>query len=121
MDFAVTFVAQEGLLKGSDMPEIANPGLLFDGEHLVWFLGLFCRLVLLMLLSWTAGFSMYILGILAISPGSKYGRDHLVVNPCVYLWSLAVGFGNSCDCEHVSTTHCPTSSKFEPLWSCFGT
>ena len=67
MGFAITFVAQEGLLKGSDMPEIASAGSLLDREHLVWFLGLFCRLVLLMLLSWTAGFSMFILVALASS------------------------------------------------------
>jgi hypothetical protein len=74
VDFAVTFVAQEGLLKGSDMPEIASPGLLFGGEHFVWFLGLLSRLVLLILLSWTAGFSMYILGDLAISPEVNTGE-----------------------------------------------
>lgn len=70
----MTFVAQEGLLKSSDMPEISDGHSAFDQEHLVWFFGLFCRLVLLVLLTWTAGYSVFILISLATSQGGDSGE-----------------------------------------------
>lgn len=51
------------------MPQVTSCRSLFDHEHISWFFGLFCRFVLVSLLVFTAGYSLFIVIGLASTEG----------------------------------------------------